>query len=136
LGKAHDLRRYGIDASEGVIGEELDEATGLIDESAAIGNLLTVHGAGLKAGAAPDTGTKRGCSLKTGTAREGGDTCGKRAARAQGDTVCGSRIGDGVSSRSRNPEFGEERQRGAEKSPRGSFRIHADGSRRLIIFNS
>jgi hypothetical protein len=38
----------GIDVSEGIIGEARDEATGLIDESATIGNLLTIHGSGLK----------------------------------------------------------------------------------------
>jgi hypothetical protein len=38
----------GIDQNEGHIGEVLDEATGLIDEVATKGNLLTIRGSGLK----------------------------------------------------------------------------------------
>ncbi|MDR2783476.1 MAG: DUF4469 domain-containing protein [Treponema sp.] len=38
----------GIETAEGFIAQALDEATGLIDESATIGNLLTIHGSGLK----------------------------------------------------------------------------------------
>lgn len=38
----------GIDVSEGFIAQAVDEATGLIDESITIGNLLTIHGIGLK----------------------------------------------------------------------------------------
>ena len=38
----------GIDQSDGHIGEAVDEATGLIDEAATVGNILTIHGYGLK----------------------------------------------------------------------------------------
>jgi hypothetical protein len=38
----------GVDQSEGLIAEALDEVTELIDEAATIGNLLTIHGFGLK----------------------------------------------------------------------------------------
>jgi hypothetical protein len=38
----------GIDVSDGIIAQVVDNATGLIDESATIGNLLMVHGLGLK----------------------------------------------------------------------------------------
>ncbi|MCL2762775.1 MAG: DUF4469 domain-containing protein [Treponema sp.] len=38
----------GIDQSEGLIAEITDEATGLVDEAATLGNLLTIHGYGLK----------------------------------------------------------------------------------------
>jgi hypothetical protein len=38
----------GIDLSDGLIAEARDEATGLIDESATVGNILTIHGSGLK----------------------------------------------------------------------------------------
>jgi hypothetical protein len=38
----------GQHASDGVIGQVTDEATGLMDEAATIGNILTIHGSGLK----------------------------------------------------------------------------------------
>jgi hypothetical protein len=38
----------GTDQSEGMIAQATDEATGLIDEAATIGNILTIHGYGLK----------------------------------------------------------------------------------------
>ena len=38
----------GIDQTDGHIGEARDEATGLIDDVMTIGNILCVHGAGLK----------------------------------------------------------------------------------------
>jgi hypothetical protein len=38
----------GIDTSEGFIAQAIDDATGLIDETVTIGNLLTIHGAGIK----------------------------------------------------------------------------------------
>jgi hypothetical protein len=38
----------GIDQSEGHVGEARDEATGLMDDVMTIGNILTIHGAGLK----------------------------------------------------------------------------------------
>jgi hypothetical protein len=38
----------GIDVSDGFIAQAVDNATGLVDESATIGNLLTLHGSGLK----------------------------------------------------------------------------------------
>ena len=38
----------GIDQSEGHIGEARDEATGLADDIMTIGNILTIHGAGIK----------------------------------------------------------------------------------------
>jgi hypothetical protein len=38
----------GIDQSDGLIAEARDEATGLVDETATIGNILTIHGFGLK----------------------------------------------------------------------------------------
>jgi hypothetical protein len=38
----------GIDQSEGLIAQATDEATGLVDEAATIGNILTIHGHGLK----------------------------------------------------------------------------------------
>jgi hypothetical protein len=38
----------GIDQSDGLIAEARDEATDLVDEAATIGNLLTLHGYGLK----------------------------------------------------------------------------------------
>ncbi|MDR2446946.1 MAG: DUF4469 domain-containing protein [Treponema sp.] len=56
----------GIDLSEGVIGEALDEATGLIDESATIGNLLTVHGAGLKVEGDAEHQTEAGLFFEDG----------------------------------------------------------------------
>jgi hypothetical protein len=38
----------GIDQQDGLIAEAQDEATGLIDEVATMGNILTIHGYGLK----------------------------------------------------------------------------------------
>jgi phosphosulfolactate synthase (CoM biosynthesis protein A) len=38
----------GVDQSDGLIAEARDEATELVDEAATIGNLLTLHGYGLK----------------------------------------------------------------------------------------
>jgi len=38
----------GVDSSDGLIAEVLDEATGLIDECATVGNILTIRGSGLK----------------------------------------------------------------------------------------
>jgi len=38
----------GIDQSDGLIAEAIDETTGLIDETTARGHLLTIHGFGLK----------------------------------------------------------------------------------------
>ena len=38
----------GIDQTDGHIGEARDEATGLVDDVLTIGNILTIHGAGLK----------------------------------------------------------------------------------------
>jgi hypothetical protein len=38
----------GIDQSDGLIAQVTDEATGAVDEVATIGNLLTIHGFGLK----------------------------------------------------------------------------------------
>ncbi|MDR1149953.1 MAG: DUF4469 domain-containing protein [Spirochaetaceae bacterium] len=38
----------GIDDTDGFIAEALDEKTGLVNEVMTIGNLLTVHGYGLK----------------------------------------------------------------------------------------
>jgi hypothetical protein len=38
----------GVDQNDGLIAEAKDEATGLIDEVATMGNILTVHGYGLK----------------------------------------------------------------------------------------
>jgi len=38
----------GVYSADGLIAEALDEATGLIDECATIGNILTIHGSGLK----------------------------------------------------------------------------------------
>jgi len=38
----------GIDQSDGLIAEAIDEATELADEVATVGNLLTIHGYGLK----------------------------------------------------------------------------------------
>jgi hypothetical protein len=38
----------GIDQSDGLIAEARDEATELVDEAATVGNLLTLHGYGLK----------------------------------------------------------------------------------------
>ena len=38
----------GIDEAEGLIAEATDEATGLVDDCATMGNVLTVHGTGLK----------------------------------------------------------------------------------------
>jgi hypothetical protein len=38
----------GVDQRDGLIAEAVDEATGLIDETATIGNILTIHGYGLK----------------------------------------------------------------------------------------
>jgi hypothetical protein len=38
----------GVDQSEGLIAQATDEATELVDEVATIGNLLTIHGFGLK----------------------------------------------------------------------------------------
>jgi hypothetical protein len=43
----------GKDDTEGFIAQATDEATGLIDETATIGNILTVHGYGLKLETAP-----------------------------------------------------------------------------------
>jgi hypothetical protein len=38
----------GIDQSDGLIAETIDEATGVMDETMTIGNLLTIRGWGLK----------------------------------------------------------------------------------------
>jgi hypothetical protein len=38
----------GVDQRDGLIAEAVDEATGLIDETATIGNILTIRGYGLK----------------------------------------------------------------------------------------
>jgi len=38
----------GLDQSDGLIAEVKDEATGLIDETVTVGNILTIHGYGLK----------------------------------------------------------------------------------------
>ena len=38
----------GVDQDDGLIAEAKDEATGLIDECATLGNVLTIHGYGLK----------------------------------------------------------------------------------------
>jgi hypothetical protein len=38
----------GIDLREGIIGEAVDEATGIVDEAVTIGGLVTIHGSGLK----------------------------------------------------------------------------------------
>ncbi|MDR0444668.1 MAG: DUF4469 domain-containing protein, partial [Treponema sp.] len=38
----------GFDSTEGLIAEATDEATGLVDEVATMGNILTIHGFGLK----------------------------------------------------------------------------------------
>jgi hypothetical protein len=38
----------GLDQSDGLIAEAKDEATGLIDEIMTVGNLITIHGYGLK----------------------------------------------------------------------------------------
>jgi hypothetical protein len=38
----------GIDQNEGHVGEARDEATGLVDEVMTLGNILSLHGAGLK----------------------------------------------------------------------------------------
>jgi hypothetical protein len=38
----------GIDQSEGLIAQATDEVTELVDEAATLGNLLTIHGFGLK----------------------------------------------------------------------------------------
>jgi hypothetical protein len=38
----------GVETSDGFIAQAVDNATGLIDESATIGKLLTIHGSGLK----------------------------------------------------------------------------------------
>jgi hypothetical protein len=38
----------GIDQSDGLIAQATDEASGLVDEVATVGNLLTIHGSGLK----------------------------------------------------------------------------------------
>jgi hypothetical protein len=38
----------GYDQSDGMVAQATDEATGLIDDAATIGNILTIHGTGLK----------------------------------------------------------------------------------------
>ena len=38
----------GIDASNGIIAEAVDEATGAVDEVMTVGNILTIHGTGIK----------------------------------------------------------------------------------------
>jgi hypothetical protein len=38
----------GIDVNDGFIAQAVDNATGIVDESATIGNLLTLHGLGIK----------------------------------------------------------------------------------------
>jgi hypothetical protein len=38
----------GIDTSEGFIAQAIDESSGIIDESVTIGNLLVIHGVGIK----------------------------------------------------------------------------------------
>jgi hypothetical protein len=46
----------GIDQSDGLIAEAYDEASEIIDESATIGNLLTIRGYGLKIAGESETG--------------------------------------------------------------------------------
>ena len=45
----------GFDSSDGLIAEAVDEATGLTDDVMTIGNILTIHGYGLKIEWADDT---------------------------------------------------------------------------------
>ena len=54
----------GIDQNDGLIAEAVDEATGLVDEVATIGNILTVHGYGLKVETAPDNPVKAAVFFK------------------------------------------------------------------------
>jgi len=48
MSKTVQVEFDGMDQTDGLIAEARDEATGLIDEVATIGNILTVHGLGLK----------------------------------------------------------------------------------------
>jgi hypothetical protein len=57
----------GIDESDGLIAEAVDEATGLVDEVATIGNILTIHGCGLKVETAPDNPVKAAVFFKPKT---------------------------------------------------------------------
>jgi hypothetical protein len=51
-----ELDAQGITSNEGFIGEALDEATGSLDETATIGNILTITGSGLKVAGDGDCG--------------------------------------------------------------------------------
>jgi hypothetical protein len=57
----------GMDQREGFIAEACDEATGLIDEAATIGNILTIHGYGLKIDADEDRAIGAGVFFKPET---------------------------------------------------------------------
>ncbi|MDR0442303.1 MAG: DUF4469 domain-containing protein [Treponema sp.] len=57
----------GFDSSEGLIAEATDEATGLVDEVATMGNILTIHGFGLKLETAPDNPNKAAVFFKPKT---------------------------------------------------------------------
>ena len=57
----------GIDERDGLIAEATDEATGLVDETATIGNLLTIHGYGLKLDTYPGHHTKAAVFFKPPT---------------------------------------------------------------------
>ena len=57
----------GVDQRDGMIAEVTDEATGLVDEVATIGNILTINGCGLKLETAPDNPVKAGAFFKPKT---------------------------------------------------------------------
>ena len=50
----------GVDQSDGLIAEIIDETTGLVDEATARGHLLTIHGFGLKIDGAEENRTSLG----------------------------------------------------------------------------
>jgi hypothetical protein len=62
-----EVRIDGKDETDGFIAQATDEATGLIDEAATIGNILTIHGYGLKLETAPDYHTNAAVFFKPET---------------------------------------------------------------------
>ena len=59
-----EIKIDGVDQRDGMIAEATDEATGLMDDVATIGNILTIRGVGLKIATAPDNPVKASAFFK------------------------------------------------------------------------
>ena len=62
-----EVKLDGMDQRDGMIAEATDEATGLMDDVATIGNILTVRGYGLKLKGSPDNQFTAGVFFKPPT---------------------------------------------------------------------